>query len=97
MSSANERPQLALNNCDVIMLQVTPIKMSGNLMLSTGSMVQTRSLLTSISNEGQRVQELLIPCPRTDKKMGFVRPLRNINWFTIHFNLSFQHTAHSCA
>jgi hypothetical protein len=57
-----ETPQLALNNYDVIMLQVKPIKMSGNLMLSTGSMVQTRSLLTSISNEGQRVQELLIPC-----------------------------------
>jgi len=87
MLSANERLQLALNSCDAIMLQVTTIKMSGNLMFSMGSMVQTRrppSLLTSISNKGQCVQELLIPCLRTDKKMGFVRALWNINWFTQH-------------
>jgi len=41
-------------------------------------------MLISISNKGQVCQELLIPCPRTDKKIGFVGPLGNINWFTKH-------------
>ena len=94
MSSANVTLQVALDSCDAIMLRVTPIKMSGNLMFSMGSMLQTRrpqSLLISISNKGQCVQELLIHCLRTDKKMGFARPLRNVNWFAKLLIPFFQH------